>query len=89
VASLPRQIILGLDVRDDGVGAAAAGPHANHLHLASDRSTFTGQMLFLMPNCVKALKTIYCNYTFSKSVSMLMIHDSNLCQLSHNTTASE
>jgi len=25
------------EVKDDGVAVASAGPHANHLHLASDR----------------------------------------------------
>ena len=25
------------DARDDGVAVASAGPHASHLHLASDR----------------------------------------------------
>jgi len=36
-----------------GMVVASAGPHANHLHLASNFITlsfFTGQMLFLMPN---------------------------------------
>jgi len=39
------------------VAVASAGPYANHLHLAPDRtmpahhdSVFTGRMLFLMPN---------------------------------------
>jgi len=52
-----------MKARDDGVAVASARPYANHLHLALDRYPcqhimtrfFTGQMLFLMPNHVKAL----------------------------------
>jgi len=47
------------------VAVASAGSHVNHFHLAADRQprqhlitrSFTGQMLFLTPNSVKALKT--------------------------------
>ena len=54
-------------------GVAPAGPHANNLHLAPDRqphqhlshhSVFTGRVLFLTPNSVKA--ALYTDHVVSQ-----------------------
>jgi len=40
-----------------GMAVASAGPYANNLH-TNTSSVYTGRMLFLTPNRVKALKAL-------------------------------